>query len=698
MNKIKRLLTLMFLLTVVTGAYATDHIHGYSVEGTLLTFKSTEDLVTVVKEGDTPVGWKVTKEDFTITALKGTAEQAPVQDETTKDYHLYPGNVLTIEATSSWMIKFFLTLSSGNFMQYMYKITEPHAGGQNGANHFMRRYFNLSDKTSTSTVTLKSDCPEMLLRQIDIDKQAIPEVHTHTPGAAIEENVEPSTCEGYGSYDLVVYCSECGEELSRTAFQIEPLGHDYGDWTETKSPTCTKDGERTRTCHRDPSHVDIEYIPALGHDYASVVTPPTCEEAGFSTYTCTRCGDTYVGDEMPALGHDYGDPVYVWADDYSQVTATCTCHRDATHEQSETVQTTQEETKVQTDTESGEVVYTATFSKPGFTTQTKVVTIPSWNELWDEYYYVGTIGNIYSPEQTVFNIWNPLARKVSLKRYATGTDAEANAEVLGIIEMEQLMDGDSWTGVWTVSVGGDINGSYYTYVVDGEEMPDPWTFAESSDGKRSMVCDISRKEPDGWEDDVHVFNEQGNTVKNIDATTTADILNGMAALKESDINTVAMTVTYPQLVPDQKSSDPNDGAKVISEVKQAIQTIHKEYGMSVFINLDFSTVPVNPVMRHDYILNTCVFWAWQYHADGIVLATDIDAQVKSVIRASLDEIDPRVVFGTEEEIMSNEPDAIEGIATDTSDGTWYTLSGVKLDGEPTTPGVYVKDGKKVYVK
>ena len=32
------------------------------------------------------------------------------------------------------------------------------------------------------------------------------------------------------------------------------------------------------------------------------------------------------------------------------------------------------------------------------------------------------------------------------------------------------------------------------------------------------------------------------------------------------------------------------------------------------------------------------------------------------------------------------------------DGAWYDLSGRKLDGEPTTKGVYVKDGKKVVVR
>ena len=43
--------------------------------------------------------------------------------------------------------------------------------------------------------------------------------------------------------------------------------------------------------------------------------------------------------------------------------------------------------------------------------------------------------------------------------------------------------------------------------------------------------------------------------------------------------------------------------------------------------------------------------------------------------------------------------AIEGLtSTDTSDGAWYTLSGQKLDGEPTEKGVYIKDGKKVVIK
>ena len=39
--------------------------------------------------------------------------------------------------------------------------------------------------------------------------------HTHTPGEPVQENVVPASCKAEGSYDEVVYCTECGEEISR---------------------------------------------------------------------------------------------------------------------------------------------------------------------------------------------------------------------------------------------------------------------------------------------------------------------------------------------------------------------------------------------------------------------------------------------------------------------------------------------------
>ena len=49
----------------------------------------------------------------------------------------------------------------------------------------------------------------------------------HTPSEAIKENEVAATCTAGGSYEEVVYCAACGEELSRKAVEVVSLGHDY---------------------------------------------------------------------------------------------------------------------------------------------------------------------------------------------------------------------------------------------------------------------------------------------------------------------------------------------------------------------------------------------------------------------------------------------------------------------------------------
>ncbi|MBE6783379.1 MAG: hypothetical protein E7536_05145, partial [Ruminococcaceae bacterium] len=49
----------------------------------------------------------------------------------------------------------------------------------------------------------------------------------HTEGEAVKENEVAADCENAGSYEEVVYCEVCGEELSRTEVPVEALGHEY---------------------------------------------------------------------------------------------------------------------------------------------------------------------------------------------------------------------------------------------------------------------------------------------------------------------------------------------------------------------------------------------------------------------------------------------------------------------------------------
>lgn len=75
-------------------------------------------------------------------------------------------------------------------------------------------------------------------------------------------------------------CSRCG---MKTTEKISALGHDWGDWTVTTPATCTNEGVETRTCKRDPSHVETRTIPTTGHNWV---------DNGNGTHTCTNCGAT----------------------------------------------------------------------------------------------------------------------------------------------------------------------------------------------------------------------------------------------------------------------------------------------------------------------------------------------------------------------------------------------------------------------
>ena len=155
-----------------------------------------------------------------------------------------------------------------------------------------------------------------------VETRAIPVIeHTHTPGEAVRENEVPATCETAGSYDEVVRCSSCGEELSRETRTTDPIGHNWGDWTVTKAATEAEEGEEARTCLNDPSHVEKRAIPKLDHVHTPVMTaavPAGCETDGAEAYwTCSGCGKLFADEActqeiaapvvIPATGHNWGE-------------------------------------------------------------------------------------------------------------------------------------------------------------------------------------------------------------------------------------------------------------------------------------------------------------------------------------------------------------------------------------------------------
>lgn len=86
------------------------------------------------------------------------------------------------------------------------------------------------------------------------------------------------------------------------------------------SPNCTETGLTAGMKCSECGEIITEQqeIPALEHNYKSVVVAPTCAEQGYTTYTC-KCGDTYVGDYVNVIGHTPANAV-----EENYIASTCT--------------------------------------------------------------------------------------------------------------------------------------------------------------------------------------------------------------------------------------------------------------------------------------------------------------------------------------------------------------------------------------
>ena len=111
------------------------------------------------------------------------------------------------------------------------------------------------------------------------------EALSHIPTDPVKENEVAATCTKEGSYDEVIYCSVCGAELSREHKTVAALGHTWGEWKETKAPTCEEAGEETRECFRC-NLMETRAIDALGHDWGEWISNGELEKT--HSRVCSR--------------------------------------------------------------------------------------------------------------------------------------------------------------------------------------------------------------------------------------------------------------------------------------------------------------------------------------------------------------------------------------------------------------------------
>ena len=253
------------------------------------------------------------------------------------------------------------------------------------------------------------------------------------------------------------------------------------------------------------------------------------------------------------------------------------------------------------------------------------------------------LGAVYTPQATTWKVWSPTAKRVQLRLYATGSDEETGAAVLGTYTLAK----NDTTGVWSITLEGDYKNVYYTYLVTARgithETRDVCAKAAGVNGYRSMVVDLDDTDPDGWENDHHVLLDEStdaviwevhvrdfsisassgvsadNRGKYLAFTEDGTTLNGTANevstcvsyLQEMGVNTVHLLPVYDfgsvdETVTDDPanrnwgydpinynvpegsySTNPYDGNARITEFKEMVQALH-EAGISVVMDVVYN--------------------------------------------------------------------------------------------------------------
>ena len=251
------------------------------------------------------------------------------------------------------------------------------------------------------------------------------------------------------------------------------------------------------------------------------------------------------------------------------------------------------------------------------------------------------LGAEYSKKSTSFKVWAPKASSVKVNLYEKGSKDEGGKKL-----KTKDMTLDKSNGVWSASISGDLEGVYYTYSVnnggDVKETADIYARACGVNGKRSMVVDLSKTDPENWKNDTHVMVSQqtnatvweisvadfssnensgvqeshrGKYLAFTESGTTVDSIQGGTAtcvdyLKRLGVKYVQIMPMYDFGSVDESkdimeqynwgydpvnyncpegsySTDPYDGKVRIKECKQMIQALHNA-GIGVIMDVVYN--------------------------------------------------------------------------------------------------------------
>lgn len=259
-------------------------------------------------------------------------------------------------------------------------------------------------------------------------------------------------------------------------------------------------------------------------------------------------------------------------------------------------------------------------------------------EFEEAYTYTGSdLGANWEPHQTFFRLWAPTVVAAYVLLYQSGT--EGTDDLIDRFPMSADIQ-----GTWSCTIPGDLNGTYYTYLVDlgeyWEEACDPYARSSGVNGRRSMVLSLKSTDPMGWETDrnpnkalkindiilyeLHIRDLTVNRSSGIHhkgkflgltethTHTKSGLPTGLAHIKELGVTHVHLMPVFDYGSVDEAASgrkqynwgydpaqfnvpegsfstDPYHGEIRVREMKQMIKTLH-DNGISVVMDVVYNHV------------------------------------------------------------------------------------------------------------
>ena len=249
-----------------------------------------------------------------------------------------------------------------------------------------------------------------------------------------------------------------------------------------------------------------------------------------------------------------------------------------------------------------------------------------------------TLGAEVCESGTQFALWAPSARTVTLRLFTRGSSEQSDDMLIETVTMAKQSD-----GAWTADLPRNLDGVYYDYLLEFDggvthRSADPWARAAGVNGRRSMVVDLARTDPEGWDEDerprtptsetmvweAHVGSFSNNPHSGVpeehrgkylaftydDTTLDGDGEHPtcMNYLRDLGVTAVQLLPFYDYGSVDERdpsqfnwgydplnynvpegsfSTDPYDGANRITECKRMIQSLHAN-GIKVIMDVVYN--------------------------------------------------------------------------------------------------------------